>query len=103
MDIQYLKGLVHTTRPQRRKRIKEASNAQINDICKCIYHVCNGDVPLNKSQRSYFRRFKKDLKNLGFRRGSLKAKRKRLIQTGGFLPALISVALPIILSLLKDG
>jgi hypothetical protein len=57
-------------------------------ICECSKNVLNGKVPLNKAQKKLLTRRKKTLRELVKRKVSLKRK-KKIIQTGGFLGALL--------------
>lgn len=60
----------------------------IHCICECAQNLLHGKVPLNKHQKTDLSRRKKSLRELVKRKVSL-AKKKKIIQSGGFLGALL--------------
>ena len=87
---------LHRASPAARKRFLRTRCNQdfINCICECAKNVLKGNVPLTASQRSGLRRRKKTLHLLALKKTPL-LKKKKLIQSGGFLglliPAIVSV------------
>src|SRR6218665_1128003 len=57
-------------------------------ICECAKNVLIGNVPLTKAQKSKLSRHKNKLRQLVLKKTRV-ADKKKLIQTGGFLGALI--------------
>lgn len=69
--------------------IKSADKGLIDAICECSRNIINGNVPLEPSQFNRLRRHRTALRQLAKRSGLNLDKRKKIIQKGGFLPALI--------------
>lgn len=80
--------------------LKEADDGLLRAIVECNHNVIKGVVPLTQHQKTALTRHRKhilaldrdtDLKHLQGteRRRELKAKRKGIVQVGGFLPALL--------------
>ena len=78
--------------------INEAEGDIINILCECAHNTLLGNVPMSKAQFCRLKRFKKHLRTLARKKVPL-AKKKKILQTGGFLPALLGAALPIITNL----
>ena len=68
-------------------------------ICECAYNTLNGNVPLTPAQHRKLRRYNKQLRTLANRKKSQKVK-KRTLQSGGFLGALLSTILPVVTGLI---
>ena len=58
-------------------------------ISECCKNVIKGNVPLNSNQKRTLLRYKNNLRKLALKKTSSKQK-KRIIQSGGFLGALLS-------------
>ena len=71
----------------------------IHCICECAQNLIRGKVPLNKKQRSALIRRRKTLRELVKRKVSL-SKKKKIIQSGGFLAALLGPIVSILGGLL---
>jgi hypothetical protein len=67
----------------------------INCICECSKNILKARVKLNKKQKRALAKKKKALRLLSLKGVSLK-KKKKIIQSGGFLPLLISPLLNIL-------
>jgi len=83
----------------KRKLIKNCDKALIDCFCECSRNVLNGNVPLKSTQLNKLRREKKNLRALSLKRTPLKRKRK-ILQKGGFIGALLPPILSIIGGLL---
>ena len=83
----------------RRKLIKECDSQLIACFCECSKNILKGNVPLNKPQLKKLRREKKNLRVLALKKTALKKKRK-ILQKGGFIGALLPPILSIIGGLL---
>ena len=75
----------------------------VQSLCECAHNILNGNIPLKKSQKGRLRRYKKDLRALVKRKTALH-ERKRILQKGGFVGALLapfakSLLAPLLISL----
>ena len=68
-------------------------------ISECAKNVLNGNVPLNDRQKTKLRRSRNDLRALSVKKTSLRKKR-RILQKGGFLTALLPPILGVLANLL---
>jgi len=71
--------------------VRNAPDAVIKMLCNVALNALKGDVPLSKSNKKLFRKHRQEITKLADRNVSLKAKRKLLVQRGGFawIPAII--------------
>jgi len=79
--------------------IKTAENDLIKCICECSHNLLRGNISVSSKQKSKLKRHKKALRDIAKKKVRLKRKRK-IIQTGGFLAPLLSAVVPAIMSLL---
>jgi hypothetical protein len=95
-----LKAIAKAT-PAVRKRIvsTHCNPSFIECICQCARNVIKGNIPLTPAQLNALRRKKKALKQLVLKKTSL-AKKRKLIQSGGFLGALLPPIISVLGSLL---
>ncbi len=77
--------------------IQEADPEVIRVICECCKTVINEGVNLNKGQITKLKRYKQQLRLLSRKRTSVKQKKKAL-QHGGFLGALLGAIVPTLIS-----
>ena len=61
----------------------------IKCLCECVMNVIKGNVPMKAAHKSRLTRHKKDLRFLAKKGNSLERK-KKVLQKGGILPALLS-------------
>jgi len=85
-----LRALYHLNAKQRTALLRVADAKLVRQICECALNVLRGNVPLNKSQKNKLRKHATTLRSLVDRSGSLKRKKKIIVQRGGFLPALLA-------------
>ncbi|PJE78546.1 hypothetical protein CI610_02516 [invertebrate metagenome] len=79
--------------PSIRKAILEkASKSFIYCLCECIQNILQGRLPLTPKQKKRLSRHKQKCRQL--LKSPFKTK-KRIIQQGGFLPAITSILLPL--------
>mgnify|MGYP003535994637 FL=1 len=83
----------------RRNLIKKCDKNLIDCFCECSKNVLKGNVPLNGAQLKKLRREKKNLRVIALKKTPLKRKR-RILQKGGFIGALLPPILSIIGGLL---
>jgi len=76
----------------KREYIKRCNRQFIDCVSECAKNVLKGNVPLTNAQMSKLRPRRQDLRGLSFKKTSLTKKRK-IIQKGGFLSALLAHAL----------
>ena len=74
----------------------------IDCFCECSKNILKGNVPLNRVQFQRLRRQKNNLRLLALKKTPLNKKRK-ILQKGGFLGALIVPALSALAGLLFNG
>ena len=70
----------------------------MNVFCECALNVLKGKIPLNKNQKQRLSRHKDLLRTLAHKRLAIKRK-KEILQTGGFLSALLGPIIGILGSL----
>jgi hypothetical protein len=91
--------ILFKAKPKARQAIlQNADPSLIRSICECCYNVLQGNVPLNNIEKNKLKKYKTTLRYLAGKQGSLK-QRKKHIQKGGFLTALLA---PIIGGLLSS-
>jgi hypothetical protein len=77
----------------RKKFFKTCSKECVNRICECVQNVLNANLPIKPSHLKKLGRHKQTLRTLVAKRTSL-AKRKRILQKGGFIGTLLSALVP---------
>ena len=86
--------LLHKAKPSfRRAIIANADRSLIQTIVDCCYNVLEKNISIDPKSKKNLAKHKKNLRKLVDRKLSLPKKRK-IIQRGGFLSALISAILP---------
>ena len=85
----------------KRDYVKKCDREFIDCVSECAKNVLNGNVPLTitNPQMSKLRPRRQDLRALSIKKTSLAQKRK-IIQKGGFLSALLAHALSVLAGLL---
>jgi hypothetical protein len=83
----------------KKKLIKECDGKLIDCFCECSKNILKGNVPLKQTQLKRLRREKKNLRALALKKTSLKKKRK-ILQKGGFIGAILPPVLTVLSSLL---
>ena len=83
--------------------LKTAPDDVIKTICNAAYNLTNGSVPLSKSRKTFFRKYKLPITILVQPNRDIRQKKRVLVQKGGgyFVPLLLSTVLPLITSLLQ--
>lgn len=88
----FLKFLNISNKKLKKHIISCASKDQIYSLCDCVFNILNGNIPLNKDHELLLYKKRNCLRIL-LRKSSVK-KKKKILQTGGFLgilvPAIIS-------------
>ena len=89
-----LNVLVKTKPKVQKAIIQTADKDLVNCLCDCALNVLKANVPLTPSQKRKLARHKQGLRALISPKTSVSKKRK-VLQTGGFLPALLGPILGI--------
>ena len=82
--------------------IKNAEPNLIKCLCECALNILKGNVPLTGGQKQRLKRHKTQLRNLAKRTHSV-GKKKKALQKGGLLPALLAPILGTILPAIGSG
>ena|SRR6476469_3588337 len=91
-----LRKLHRLSTKDKKKLLNETLDREfINCICECCKNVIKGNIPLTTNQKKALLRHKKTFRKLVLKKTPTKQKR-RLIQTGGFLGALLTPLISIL-------
>jgi hypothetical protein len=94
--------VLKSAKPKLRKVIlQEADRELILAIVECVLNVLNGNCKLRTCVKNKLRKHKHLLRRLVDRSEKIYAKRKRIIQRGGFLIPLLSTVLSGLTSLIR--
>jgi len=94
-----LKKLKRLSPKARVKFFKSCSSDCVIKVCECIKNVLNANLNIKPSHLKKLSRHKQTLRALALKSTSL-ARRKRLLQKGGFITALLPALIPAVASLL---
>lgn len=87
--------------PKERKKILKEDKNLVRSLCDCAHNILfNKKIKLNSKHKVKLHRHKESLRLLADKKKPLKKKQTVLNQTGGFLGALLSTAVPLLGSLL---
>ena len=102
-----IRGNYHTlhilknAKPKLRKAIiSEGGKEIINTIKDCVLNVLVGRIPLSTCLQRKLQKYKLALRRLADKRVSHSAKKRLVIQKGGFLLPLLTSILPIVASVI---
>ena len=90
-----LQLLQNTYAPSRKRILDKALPELIRCLCDCARNILQGNVTLLRHYKQKLRQHKTKLRKLADCKVVLKTK-KQLVQTGGFLPLLLSAQAPVI-------
>lgn len=100
-DLHYL---IKATPAVRKAIIDKADNSLIYCICECVKNILHGNCTLDPKEKKNLAKHKRDLRQLVKKSVPIKQKR-RIIQKGGFLSALLaplaSMVVPLVSKLLQ--
>jgi hypothetical protein len=89
----FLTLLGNTKNKKRRNALIEVgTSGEIDGVSECILNILMGRVPLKPNQIRKLRKIKRYLRQLADKKCSLKKRKHILKQKGGFLGALIPIA-----------
>lgn len=78
---------------RRNKLIDVANNNEIKAISECVKNIVEGNVPISSKHLQILKQHKHVLKSIAQRCYPIKKKRELLKQRGGFLGAILPIAL----------
>ncbi len=94
--------VLHKAKPKLRRAILENVDRDvILCICDCAYNLLSGNLPLDPAHVKRLKRHKTVVRKLGSKQVPLEEKTE-LIQSGGFLAALLTPLLTLAVSLLAE-
>lgn len=82
----------------KREYVRKCDKEFVDCVSECAKNVIKGNVPLTDRQKTTLRRKRNDIRALSLKKTSLRKKRK-ILQKGGFLTALLGPVLSILGSL----
>ena len=94
-----LRAINSLPEPLRRRAVSACDRHMIDCFCECAKNILKGNVPLTKRQMSKLRREREGLRLLAVKKTSLN-KKKKILQKGGLLTALLGPALSLLGSVL---
>ena len=81
---------LHTATPAQRKKLLAGNNKNLmRCLCECAKNILKGNVPLTTPQKKALRRHRQKLNKLVLKKTPAKTK-KKIVQSGGFLGAILS-------------
>lgn len=83
-----LKRLKRLKDKDRRKYLKTCCAPFVDGLCECIRNLLKGRVPIKPKHLRALRRYKKYLREASSKK-TPRSKRRRLLQTGGFIGAIL--------------
>jgi len=86
----------------KRQYVKKCNKEFIECISECAKNVLRGNVPLTAQQNTKLRRNKQNLRALSIKKTSLRKKR-RIVQKGGFLGAILTPVLSLLGGLISNA
>lgn len=90
-----------TAKPKEQKAvIRVLDNDALKAFHECCYNLLKGHVPLSRGQKQRLSRYKKVIRRLGGKSKLSTSGKRHLVQTGGFLGALLPPILGVLGSLL---
>ena len=89
----FLQSPKRASATSRRALLDKASDSEIKTVQEVALNVVKSRIPLPKRTIIKLKPHKAVIKQLAAKKGSIKSKRKLLVQKGGFLPVLLTTAL----------
>ena len=99
LSLQFLKK--HTNSKLRKAILENADNDLICTLCECAWNILQGNVPLTGKQKAQLRKYKKHLRILTSKKVTA-VKQRTILQTDGFLSALLAPLGAVLLPLLRE-
>lgn len=92
-NLHILRLLKKSNKKFRNSILKNCDDDVIKTLVEIVINTLNGNNKISKNHFGNLKKNKKVFRNLACPKKSIKAKRKILIQKGGFLPVLIGTVL----------
>ena len=100
-NVDYLSVLCKCKDKQRIALIRSADEQLIKAICDCVENVISGNIPIDYKAKKKLAKYKNLLRILKSKK-KWTSKRKKLVQSGGFLTALLGPLLGVVGGLVTD-
>jgi hypothetical protein len=84
-----LKRLNRLTEEDRRNYLRTCDGPFVDCVCECMKNLLKGRVPLKSKQLKTLRRYKRLLRKVALKK-TPRSERRRVLQTGGFIGAILS-------------
>ena len=96
-------SILAKAKPHLCKAIIEAADRElITCLCECAQNILNRNVPLSKAHLKRLQRYRSDMRKLA-RKQTAKHTKKKILQKGGFLSALLApIAVEVLTKVLKQ-
>ena len=98
-QLPFMRKLMRMSDRKRRALISICPKELMDCFCECAVNILKGNVPLTPRQMSKLRREKHNLRELAKKKTPVKEK-KKILQKGGFLSALLAPTLSLLGSVL---
>ena len=88
--------LLHKSKPAyRRTLLQSAPNELIGLLSRGVLNILKGRIAISRNSKQKLGRYKKQLRTLADKKTSVK-KKKKVLQSGGFLPLLLPLLGPLL-------
>ena len=101
-DVEFLRALIKSSAKKRKQLLKGATNSNLRLLLECVKNILVGNIPISQQKKKQLNRHRYKLRFLASRRNNLKKKLGVLNQTGGSLPAILSVLTPTIVTAIAE-
>jgi len=101
-DIDFLRALIRAKSNVRRQMLKQATSSNLGLLLECVKNILVGNIPISDKKKKQLTKHKHKLRFLALRQYNLKNKLRVLNQTGGSLPAILSVLTPTIVTAIAE-
>ena len=81
--------------------LRGADKDLLQCLSECAHNILKGNVPLKSTEKSQLTKYKQKIRKVANKKTSLKQKQK-IVQTGGFLPALLAPLLTSVIAPLAE-
>ena len=100
--LEFLKVLQKSKGKLRKNLLKDIDNDVLKCLCDCAHNTLCGNLPLSSVHFKQLKKHKNKLRVLASKKVSLK-KKKHLVQSGGFISALLAPLLTVAATLLAES
>ena len=83
--------------------LQRSPDRLIKNICNAALNVERGEIPLTNKQKRILAKYRRPISKLTSKNYSIGAKRRTLVQKGGFLPAVLPIILSTVLGALGSA